>query len=812
MSLAEAPPTPGEERPERPAAPNLLRRFKRVVVGSPLSTDRLAHERLGNPTALAVFASDNLSSSAYATEEILTILVKASAIGVFVLVVPITLALLAVLGILLFSYRQTIKAYPQAGGAYLVTRDNFGVLPAQVAGVALLTDYILTVAVSVAAGTAALTSAFGALFPFRVVISLAFIAVLTWGNLRGVKEAGRMFVVPTYFFIGMMGVLFATGMFRYLTGGLHPVSTFVHKEAVNVGVFVILKAFASGGAAVTGVEAISNGVPAFKPPEWKNATKTLMWMGGLLGAMFLGLSILDARLRVVPDLSGRTTVLAQVGRGVFGHSGLATVAYIMLQASTMLILVLAANTSYADFPRLASFHAGDHFLPRQLTRYGDRLVFSNGILALTVVASLLVIIFKASVDALIPLYAIGVFTSFTFSQAGMTKHHITKKAEGWRIGMLINGVGAIVCGSMTIIIAAVKFTSGAWVILVAIPTILAGLLRVNHHYQESHRILRDPRRKPPLDFPRQRVIIPVSGEESEFSMVSSLAYAHRVFPTEVRVVSLMSPEEDASGFLRQPSMAGEVREVALAMGERSDALLDYVRKLRREVGPGEVLNVIIPETVTDLGLGHLVRQRRLQRLKARLLGEPDVVVTNLACHEGYEALEPGQRARRVHGANEPAWRHVAVLFVANVHNAGLLGLRYARSLGADELHCVNIEADPKETGKLLEEWQAAVGATPLEVLASPYREISRPANEYVRRILTADPHTYVTIVIPQFVVRKAWHNLLHNHTPLLLKRAFLFEPSVVVSAVPYRLDLTPPDSPSGPPVEPPPAPVSSAAH
>src|SRR6266700_5080240 len=345
-------------RPERPLPSDRLTRIKAKVVGKPLATERLAHERLGKPTALAVFASDNLSSSAYATEEILRVLLISGGVGAlaFARVVPITIALLAVLGVLLFSYRQTIKAYPQAGGAYLVTRDNFGLLPAQVAGVALLTDYILTVAVSVSAGTAALTSAFGALFPYRVLISLAFIVILTWGNLRGVKEAGRMFAVPTYSFIAMLGLMFVAGIYRYATGGLHPAATFAHSELRNVGLFVILHAFASGGAAVTGVEAISNGVPAFKAPEWRNARTTLMWMGSLLGIMFLGLSLLTARLHIVPDPTGAKTVISQVARAAFG-GGFGTVLYLLLQDATMLILVLAANTSYADFPRLASFLA-----------------------------------------------------------------------------------------------------------------------------------------------------------------------------------------------------------------------------------------------------------------------------------------------------------------------------------------------------------------------------------------------------------------------------------------------------------------------
>ncbi|HLI55705.1 MAG TPA: APC family permease, partial [Actinomycetota bacterium] len=335
----------------RPETSGRFRHVKRLLVGEPLSTERLSHERLGKPTALAVFASDNLSSSAYATEEILRVLTEYAAIGIFAMVVPITVALLAVLAILLFSYRQTIKAYPGGGGAYLVTRDNFGLAPAQIAGVALLLDYILTVAVSVAAGTAALTSAYPQLFVYRVPISLLFIAILTFGNLRGLKESGRMFALPTYLFITMMGVLFLAAFYRFFTGGLHPIAhPFPHQELEAVGVFVILKAFASGGAAVTGVEAISNGVPAFRPPEWRNARTTLMWMGSLLGVMFLGLSILAAKLKVVPDPTGAQTVLAQVGKGVFGPSGFGTLLYLLLQASTMLILVLAANTSYADFP------------------------------------------------------------------------------------------------------------------------------------------------------------------------------------------------------------------------------------------------------------------------------------------------------------------------------------------------------------------------------------------------------------------------------------------------------------------------------
>src|SRR5947207_747038 len=369
-------------------------RIKRRFLGPPLHTEELEHERLGKPTALAVFASDNLSSSAYATEEILRVLVPAVGIAAFSLVVPITVAMLVVLGFLILSYRQTIKAYPTAGGAYMVTRDNFGLLPAQVAGVALLTDYVLTVSVSVAAGTAAVASAFPMLTPFVVPISISFVILIAFGNLRGVRESGRVFSVPTYFFILNMVVLLGVGFARMFFGHI-PVQAINKPGMVHFGqqgngillgatLFVVMHAFASGGAAVTGVEAISNGVPAFKKPAWKNARTTLVIMGTLLGAMFLGLSVLASHMHVAPFAEGTPTVISQIGDLVYGGSPLGRLLYFCLQAGTMLILVLAANTSFADFPRLASFHAGDNFMPRQLTKRGHRLVFSNGIIFLTV--------------------------------------------------------------------------------------------------------------------------------------------------------------------------------------------------------------------------------------------------------------------------------------------------------------------------------------------------------------------------------------------------------------------------------------------
>ncbi|HEV8564744.1 MAG TPA: APC family permease [Actinomycetota bacterium] len=780
-----------DERSVRPERLNTFARVKGKILGTPLATERLVHERLGKPTALAVFASDNLSSSAYATEEILRVLLY-TGFGTlaFARVVPITVALLAVLGILLFSYRQTIKAYPQAGGAYLVTRDNFGLLPAQVAGVALLTDYILTVSVSVAAGTAALTSVFEGLFPWRVPITLGFIAIVAFGNLRGVRESGKIFRVPTYFFIGMMGTLLAVSFWRLASGDLpENASQFPIPDTKTFAgialVFLVLKAFASGGAAVTGVEAISNGVPAFKPPEWKNAITTLMWMGALLGVMFFGLSILAARLQIVPDPEEKVTVLSQVGRAAFGTSPAGHALFLMLQVGTILILVLAANTSFADFPRLASFQAGDSFLPHQLTRYGDRLVFSNGIVALAVFAGVLIVMFQASVTRLIPLYAIGVFTSFTFSQLGMAKRHLTLREPSWRTGLFFNGLGGIVSGVMTVIIATTKFAQGAWIILIVIPLTVVGLLRIHKHYERARVSLRDPaRRSPTRDLPRQTVVIPVG--EPGASDAYAAAYARRVLPRDVRLVHF------AEGGTKLDDVLAKWEHLELPIDllqqHRTipDEIRDYVRRLRSELGGDTLVNVIIPETVRYRGPRHVLHTFNIQRIKSTLAAEDDVVVTNVAHHPAYETLEPAVHADDPRRVME-GWRHVAVVLVSNVHNATVRSLRYARSLRADQTQCVHVEVDAHETEEVREAWRDQELGAHLEILPSPFRQIATPIHSYVRGILDEQPRTFVTLVIPDLVVKKRWHRLLHNQTALTLKGTFLFEPSVVVSAVPYEL-------------------------
>jgi amino acid transporter len=522
-------------------------RLKTKLLGPPLHSERLQHETLGKPTALAVFASDCISSSAYASEEILHVLIPAIGLAAFSLVTPITILLLVVLGFLILSYRQTIKAYPSAGGAYIVTRDNFGLLPAQVAGVALLTDYILTVAVSTAAGSAALASAFPSMAPYTLETSIFFVILIAFGNLRGTKESGKMFAAPTYFFVLIMGIMLITGLIRFFFGHLpvqeggQPgmlVQTAHHPDWIfyGAGVMIFLKAFASGGAAVTGVEAISNGVPAFRPPAWKNASETLVYMGLLLGTLFLGLSFLASKVHAFPYEVGTPTVISQVGKLVFGESTFGHVLFFALQAGTMLILVLAANTSFADFPRLASFHAGDNFMPRQFMVRGHRLVFSNGIIFLSLAAIVTLLGTGGEVSRLIPLYAIGVFTSFTLSQAGMTKHHFRLKEQGWKFGAWINGIGAILSFLVLIIVASMKFKEGAWVIMLLVPIMVFGLMRLNKAYETERKELKEDARAAAEAPVKRRHAVVVLVDELDAAAARAMQYARTLGCDDLRAV------------------------------------------------------------------------------------------------------------------------------------------------------------------------------------------------------------------------------------------------------------------------------------
>jgi amino acid transporter len=564
-----APPQPLPPAAESDVPEGRLFRVKSALLGRPLHTDQLIHERLGKPTALAVFASDNLSSSAYATEEILRVLLPYVGIAAFTtLVMPITTAMLVVLAFLILSYRQTIKAYPFASGAYNVTSANFGPPVPQIAGAALLIDYVLTVAVSTAAGTAALTSAISGLRPYRIEIAIAFVLLIAYGNLRGLKESGRIFAVPTYFFMVNMVLLLVVGLVRWAMGDL-PAEELTGEGLVDIGdpgggllqgasLFVVLHAFASGGAAVTGVEAISDGVPAFRKPEWKNARTTLVVMGCSLGVMFLGLSFLASRTHPGVFEEGVPTVISQIGERVYGQGALGDVLYYGLQAGTMLILVLAANTSFADFPRLASFQAGDSFLPKQLTKRGHRLVFSNGIIALAAAAILVLLLTNARVESLIPLYAVGVFLSFTLSQSAMSKHHLREREAGWQRGLAINGFGALLSATVCVIIAVTKFVDGAWIVLVILPLAVAVLLRLNRQYsQEDAELEHEAELAATAPILRRHVVI-VLIDRLDRSTARAIQYARTLTPDELRAVHIAADE------LKAESLADEWRRVGLS--------------------------------------------------------------------------------------------------------------------------------------------------------------------------------------------------------------------------------------------------------
>jgi amino acid transporter len=639
-------------------------RLKRRVLGKPLHSDELEHQRLGKPTALAVFASDNLSSSAYATEEILHVLVPAIGIAAFSLVVPVTVAMVVVLGFLILSYRETIKEYPSAGGAYLVTRDNFGIVPAQVAGASLLTDYVLTVAVSASAGTAALVSAVDGLAPLKVPIALSFIALIAFGNLKGVRESGKIFAVPTYFFMVTMGLLLSIGLWKYLNGDLPVVG---HRVEGNVpwgdagsgvlmgaSLFAVLHAFASGGAAVTGVEAISNGVPAFRKPEWRNARQTLVLMGTGLGVMFLGLSALTAKIKVAPFESGTPTVISQVGEAVFGDSPLGHFLYYSLQAGTALILILAANTGFADFPRLASFQAGDSFLPRQMTKRGHRLVYSNGILVLAGVAMLLVIVTGAEVTHLIPLYAIGVFTGFTLSQSGMTKHHLRKREPGWRKGLVINGFGAFLSAVVTVVIAVTKFADGAWAILVTLPVLVVLLLRLNREYAaEAVQLEEDVPAAVVAPILRRHIVL-VFVDSLDMATARAIQYARTLTPDELRAVHFAIDDIHARELAEQWRRLGLSR-VSLDIVDCPDRRLTRcaLETVARDLADGQTeVSVLLPDRKYR-GLWHrLLHDRTSEAIERDVSMLPHANVTTVPFH--FDTRRPAGRTDAANAAREAA--------------------------------------------------------------------------------------------------------------------------------------------------------------
>ncbi|MCL4474244.1 MAG: APC family permease [Actinobacteria bacterium] len=600
--------------------------IKSFLIGQPIESVREKHERLSKVTGLAIFASDNLSSAAYATEEIMLALAIAGP-ALLHLSLEISLAISGLLAIIAISYFQTIHAYPSGGGSYIVAKDNLGVKTGLVAGAALLIDYVLTVAVSVTAGVAAITSAVPSLFEFRIEICLLAIVILMLGNLRGVREAGKIFSAPTYLFVASILALIVVGIIRSAMGAPPAPSSAQSLESTGsyIALFVVLRAFASGCAAVTGIEAVSNGVKAFQPPEARNASQTLLVMAALLGIMFVGISYLAELYHVLPV--DNQTMLSQLAEAVFSRG----LIYYLIQAVTALILVLAANTSFQDFPRLSSVMASDGFMPRQLSSRGDRLVFSNGIVLLGVFAAILIIIFRGETHSLIPLYAVGVFLAITLSQTGMVLHWLRERGRLWRAKMSINGFGAVTTAVVVVVITGTKFIYGAWIVIIAIPVIVGLALKVKRHYRSVAKQLSLESVEEEPEFDHHTVIVPVSGLQR--AVLGALRYARVLSDDVVAVYVCFDPVETQKLKAKWEKFGIEVPLVVLESEYRSviEPLMDYISGVR-EVHKNGVITVILPEFVPSKWWHHILHNQTALLIKGILLFKHGVVSTSVPMH------------------------------------------------------------------------------------------------------------------------------------------------------------------------------------
>jgi amino acid transporter len=618
------------------------------LIGRPLSTADAPHQTIGKAVGLAVFASDALSSTAYATQEILGVLSVAGSLA-YNYVFPISVAIVALLAIVTISYEQTIHAYPGGGGAYIVARDNPGEAPAQVAGAALLTDYILTVAVSISSGVAQIVSAYPDLDSYRVHMAVAAVMLIMLVNLRGVKESGIAFAVPTYFFVVMMFITVGIGLFRSLSGTLggvvDPPELHIAGTISAITPFLLLHAFANGTTALTGVEAISNGITAFKEPRSRNAGITLIWMSLILGTLFLGISYLTGQVSGV--YSHDETIISQLARTVFNGRGLL---YLATIGATTVILIMAANTAFADFPRLGALAAGDRFLPRQLTFRGSRLVYSNGIITLAVIASLLIIIFRARVDLLIPLYAIGVFLSFTLSQTGMARRwrkigklqegeeivepgSVLRYNQGWRSKMFINGFGAVCTAIVMMIFAVTKFREGAWIVLIIIPALVKIFFTIHGHYRDlASRLTLDEFSGLPARQARHRVIMPVSGIHQ--GTMEALRYAKLLSDDVTAVHVSMDPDETEKVQKKWRTWGEGTRLVILDSPFRLfiEPMLKYLEEIIDNRQPNETITIVVPQFIPSKRWHKALHMRTADFLRQELLSKPGVVVTDVPYH------------------------------------------------------------------------------------------------------------------------------------------------------------------------------------
>jgi amino acid transporter len=743
---------------------------KRVVVGRPRASGEMQETLLSKTLALPIFASDPLSSVAYATEAALAVLLAASA-GSGHLVLPVSVAIAAVLAIVVLSYTQTVQAYETSGGAYVVARDNLGTLPSLVAAAALLADYILTVAVSVTAGVLALSSAAPSLADHKVALSLLFVVILTLVNLRGVRESGILFAVPTYAFVVAMLAMIGTGVGKCAVGSCTQahVPDPLAVGTGTVGVFVILRAFASGAAALTGVEAISNGVSAFRPPAGRNAARTLLIMGAIAITLFIGVSYLAVHMHARP--SGSVSVVSEIARAVFPSSSWTSFMYYAVQGLTFAILVLAANTSYQGFPRLGAVLARDRFFPRQFINLGDRLVYSNGIIVLAAVASFLIWIFDANVLSLIHLYVIGVFTAFTLSQAGMVRHWLRRRDPGWRKSATLNAVGGVATGVVAMLVIQAKFTSGAWAVIVAIPVMIFGFYAVNRHYRKVGRRVRAGvaavAAAPP---PTNKVVLYVESEDA--ALREALWYARQIAGDDFRAIHARGVRTDPGIRARFRSLT-DIRpdlEVLNPEDGRVEAVIEYLWALPR--GESNFVTVIVPELFKRPSILAALARRTEFSLKLRLLTEPGVVITDVPVLAQNGDLPEPRRA-------------VCRILVSGAQAASMRAVNYAKTLGFADTRAVYFAFDHEAAQQLRDDWAANALSVLLDVEEAPFRDIGDPMLRYLRGI-TEDPDAVAVVIMPELIFSGP-QRLLHNQRALYIKRLLLFEPRVILTSVPYRV-------------------------
>jgi amino acid transporter len=745
------------------------RRLRRVVVGRPMRTGQLEETLLPKWLALPIFASDPLSSNAYATEEALVVLVAASSTATH-LVFPLAVAIAVLLAMVILSYRQTVRVYETAGGAYVVARENLGTLPSLVGASALLTDYVLTVAVSISAGIFAITSFVPSLSSHRVGLSLACLLVIVLANLRGVRESGLLFALPTYAFVGALLALIAGGFVELLTGHGHRA---VVPDALPTGTgavttFVLLRAFSSGSTALTGVEAIANGVNAFRRPQGTNAAKTLGALGLITITLFVGLSYLAVRVHAAP--SATASVVSQLARAVFQPGSPLGFVFYVVQATTLLILILAANTSFQGFPRLAALLARDRFAPRQFSNLGDRLVLSNGMLVLTGLAAALLWIYKADTNSLIHLYVVGVFTAFTLSQAGMVRYWGRTRVRGWKAKAAVNAAGGTATGLVTAIVIWTKFAEGAWLVTIAIPLLVLGMLAIRRHYARVARRLRaGTAAVASAPDARSRTLLVV--ESIDAASERALLLARAIAPDGLSAIHVPLRRTDPG--IRPRWFQAVGGEPLLEMLDSSagpvETVLEQVWSLPR--GESDFVTVVVPELFGRPSLLEQARRPFELALKLRLLGEPGVVVVDVPTVATDEVPEPRRLAVRV--------------FVSGANAASMRAVNWVGTLGIADARAVSFASDDDEAAELRREWSASGPRIPLDVDAAPYRDLGEPVLAYLRS-LTEDGGREVIAVLPELVLR-GWSRILHNQRALYLKRLLLFEPNVVLASVPYQL-------------------------